>query len=353
MAGGPHHKLLQRGARPISRGNLEWMMRRVTYRTSLGEKAKAVQVDVRDAPSLSRVLRGARAVLNTVGPFFRYGPTVLRAAIDARVHSFDINDDWESTEAALDLDPAAREAGLTALIGVGASPGISNMLIARAMRELDRVEEIIAGFDLDAAMPEQRQPRPAAATIHRLHQLTGTIRVYENGVLQQLRSMQRVDIFYPGLATRPAWTMGHPEAITFPRYFPQLRAARVVMTTSTSARAASPLDADRLGCRVGRACGFMGGTPRGSRWGDEAGRGLRAGDQAGAPTASPVRPGPRATSRQTSHSGCHPSCCPAGRHGGRHRGSSGHRLQAPAPFSGRAAGSVSTGGMSRSNGVLR
>jgi saccharopine dehydrogenase-like NADP-dependent oxidoreductase len=209
-----------------------------TFAATLGAKARGDAVDVRDDGSLARLFAGADAVLNTVGPFFRLGPPVLRAAIAAGVHYFDINDDWESTEAMLAMDAQARDAGVTAVIGMGASPGISNLLACLAMRELDDVDEVIAGFDLDAAMPETRGTKPAAATVHGLHQLTGTIRVFENGAFFDRKPNRRVDFDYPGLGWRSGWTMGHPEAITFPRQFPALRAARVVMTMATGNRLA-------------------------------------------------------------------------------------------------------------------
>jgi hypothetical protein len=44
--------------------------------------------------------------------------------------------------------------------------------------------------------------------------------------------MRRVDLDYPGLGKRTAWTMGHPEAITFPRTYPALRRSRILMTMS-------------------------------------------------------------------------------------------------------------------------
>lgn len=208
------------------------------FASQLGPKARGASVDVQNARSLARLFEGANAVLNTVGPFFRLGPPVLRAAIGAGVHYLDINDDWESTEAMLALDEDARSAGITAVIGVGASPGMSNMLARLAMRELDEVDEIIAGFDLDAAMPEERGDEPSAATIHGLHQLSGRIRVFEHGTFALAKPQRHIDFDYPGLGSRAAWTMGHPEAITFPRYFPKLRTARVVMTMERSNRIA-------------------------------------------------------------------------------------------------------------------
>ncbi len=199
---------------------------------TLGAKACAAAVDVTDEAALLRLFSGAGAVLNTVGPFFRLGPPVLRAAIRAGCHYLDINDDWESTEAMLAMDGDARARGVTAVIGMGASPGISNLLAATAIRELDVVEELYAGFDADAAMPESRSPRPSAATIHGVHQLTGRIRVFDEGRFVDEAPRRRVDFEYPGVGPRTGWTMGHPEAITFPRYFPSLRKSLVLMTTS-------------------------------------------------------------------------------------------------------------------------
>lgn len=196
----------------------------------LGAGARGVRVDMTDDADLAVLFDGAGAVLNTVGPFFRLGPPVLRAAIDAGCHYLDINDDWESTEAMLAMDPAARERGVTAVIGVGASPGISNLLAVTAISELDEVDAIHPGFDLDAAMPETRGDRPSAATVHGLHQLTGRIRVFDAGRFVDERPLRRVDFDYPGLGPRTAWTMGHPEAITLPRSYPSLRRSLILMT---------------------------------------------------------------------------------------------------------------------------
>jgi len=201
---------------------------------TLGPKARAAAVDVTDEAALLRLFSGAVVVLNTVGPFFRLGPPVLRSAITAGCHYLDINDDWESTEAMLAMDEEARARGVTAVIGMGASPGISNLLATTALRELDVAEELYSGFDLDAAMPETRGPQPCAATIHGVHQLTGTIRVFDNGRFVDEPPLRRVDLDYPGLGPRTGWTMGHPEAITFPRYFSSLRRSLILMATSRS-----------------------------------------------------------------------------------------------------------------------
>lgn len=111
----------------------------------------------------------------------RLGAPVLRAAIEAGLHYLDINDDSESTEAMFEMDQEARRRGITAVIGIGASPGMSNLLAVTVMEEPDEVTQIYAGFDLDAVMSETRGEKACAATIHGIHQLTGKIRVFDDG----------------------------------------------------------------------------------------------------------------------------------------------------------------------------
>ena len=91
-------------------------------------------IDVTDQPALKGLFTGADVVLATVGPYYRYGVPILRAAIETRCHYIDINDDWEPTLEMLDLHTKAEKAGITAIVGLGASPGQSNMLAAKNRR---------------------------------------------------------------------------------------------------------------------------------------------------------------------------------------------------------------------------
>ncbi|MEZ5350729.1 MAG: saccharopine dehydrogenase NADP-binding domain-containing protein [Microthrixaceae bacterium] len=77
------------------------------------DKLQPAAVDVSDPASLTAVLEGAGVVLNCVGPFYRFGPPTLQAALRAGVGYVDICDDLDATQALLDMDVAAREAGVT------------------------------------------------------------------------------------------------------------------------------------------------------------------------------------------------------------------------------------------------
>jgi saccharopine dehydrogenase-like NADP-dependent oxidoreductase len=198
-----------------------------------GAKARGAGVDVTDPRALGALLRDADVVLNTVGPFYRFGASVLEAAIEAGCHYLDICDDWEPTLALLELDGRAREAGVSAVVGLGASPGVSNLLAAKAMARLEEVREVVTGWSLEGAAADagafSEPGRPSAALVHWVHQCSGTIRVRRGGDFADVRPIQEVELAYPGRGRGCAWTVGHPEPLTLPRYHPEIRESVNVM----------------------------------------------------------------------------------------------------------------------------
>ncbi len=204
-----------------------------------GPRASAATIDVEDEERLRGLLRGHDLVLNTVGPFFRFGPPILRAAIECGCHYLDVCDDWEPTLEMLALTAAARDAGVTAVVGLGASPGVSNLLAVQAIEELERVEEVWTVWSLDGAGSEPGEggrEGPSAATVHGVHQLTGRIRSFEGGALIDRRPMERHELRLPGVDRKhPVWTIGHPESITLPRTYRTLRRSTNAMFTDPRA----------------------------------------------------------------------------------------------------------------------
>lgn len=200
-----------------------------------GSKARAARIDVTDTAALAALLAPADAVLNTVGPFFRFALPILRTAIATRTHYLDINDDWEPTLEMLELHDEAVRAGVTAIVGMGASPGVSNLLAVKAARTLDTVHTLVTGWGIEDAELERRdhghgEPElPTAAVVHWMHQCSGTIRILRDGELVDVAPVQELAIDFPEIGTGPAWTVGHPEAVTLPRTFASLRECINVM----------------------------------------------------------------------------------------------------------------------------
>ncbi|MQY06872.1 saccharopine dehydrogenase family protein [Actinomadura macrotermitis] len=210
-----------------------------------GAPLRARRVDVTDAAALHAALAEADVVLNTVGPYYRFGVAVLGAAIATGTHYLDICDDWEPTLQMLELDGAARAAGVRAVVGMGVSPGVSNLLAALAVRELDTVRDLHtawpvdvpgSGTDGEAALVAP-DGGPSAAAVHWMQQLSGEITVVEGGEPVRRRPLRPVTLALPGGRRGTAYTVGHPEPVTLRRSFglPGDAANLMVVTRGTAA----------------------------------------------------------------------------------------------------------------------
>jgi hypothetical protein len=195
-----------------------------------GPPAVAAAVDLEDGPAVARALAGADVVLNAAGPFHAFGAAPLAAAIDAGCHYLDVGDDWEATLDMLAFEGRARTAGVSAVIGIGASPGITNLLAARAVRELDRVDTLHTGWSAaGAAGGDDGTPGASAAVAHFLHQIVHPILVRREGRLAGAMPLEPVALDFPGMPRVVGWTIGHPEPITLGRWWPALRESTNVM----------------------------------------------------------------------------------------------------------------------------
>lgn len=214
----------------------------------LGPQATPVALDISDADALQAALEGVDIVLNTAGPFYRFGPLVLRAAIATQTHYLDICDDFEPTLEMLELDDVARAAGVTAIIGVGASPGISNLLGVLAMDECDSVENIYTSWRASGFQREEVDTtvESSAAIEHWLHNCTTTIKAWQGGRVAETQPLVQRTLGYPGWGEAPVWVCGHPEPLTLPRYREGVQESLNLMTSRPRLMEALIRTADRV-----------------------------------------------------------------------------------------------------------
>jgi saccharopine dehydrogenase (NAD+, L-lysine-forming) len=108
---------------------------------ALGAKRlRAARLDVTDARNATSVFRGAFAVINAVP--YQHNVRVMRAALLARAHYCDLGGLFHVTREQRKLDAAFRRADRLALLGIGAAPGVTNLLARIAADEMDEVHEI-------------------------------------------------------------------------------------------------------------------------------------------------------------------------------------------------------------------
>lgn len=113
------------------------------------------EVDLLDPTVMRPLLESTEIVLNCAGPFFRLAVPALLDAITTGTTYVDICDDPEPTAQMLALHETARSAGVCAVIGMGASPGLSNLLAVRAAKQPDTVEDCFTAWPLDVRRPGQ------------------------------------------------------------------------------------------------------------------------------------------------------------------------------------------------------
>lgn len=104
------------------------------------KKVSVAQIDVTKHNDTVKVLKGADVALNAVQ--YYYNMDVMKAALEAKVHYLDLGGLFHTLQKQLKLNDEFREAGLTAILGMGECPGITNVMARYAVDRLDSVETI-------------------------------------------------------------------------------------------------------------------------------------------------------------------------------------------------------------------
>ncbi|UCD85743.1 MAG: saccharopine dehydrogenase NADP-binding domain-containing protein [Deltaproteobacteria bacterium] len=183
-------------------------------------KVSAVKVDARDSKSVKKAIKGSDVVLNCAGPFHKLVPIILKAVIESRVNYLDICDDVDVTVEIMKMDEAAREAGVTALIGMGSSPGATNLLAKFAADSLLDETDSIDIFHAHGGEPFEGE----GVVEHRLHCINMDIPMFLDGELKHVRYFEedgialREEFDFPVLGKVLLYPYAHPEQVTLPRY---------------------------------------------------------------------------------------------------------------------------------------
>ncbi len=185
----------------------------------VSSKIQVRQIDVTNEERLDQLLRGADVVLNAVDYVFNL--LVLKACIRERVHYADLGGLFHMTRKMLELQDEAEAAGITAIAGIGGTPGITNMLARLAVDQLDSVEAIRVQLGCGDATPSTA-PLVAPYSIRTiLDEFTKEPQVYQDGAWypQQPLSGQEEIVFPSPVGRASAIYSLHSECALFPLSF--------------------------------------------------------------------------------------------------------------------------------------
>jgi saccharopine dehydrogenase (NAD+, L-lysine-forming) len=99
-----------------------------------GGKATSAEVDASQAGLLADALDGCEALVNSAA--YRLNIDAMAASIAAGCHYLDLGGLYWVAKQQLEASPQFEEAGLLAVLGIGSSPGKTNLLAVQAVREL-------------------------------------------------------------------------------------------------------------------------------------------------------------------------------------------------------------------------
>ena len=205
-----------------------------TLASALGPKASGAGVDVFDETGLQNIVDGSDLIVNFTGPEYQTVIPVLQAAISAGVNYCDIGVDGAVAETAMGMHSAAEAAGITAMIGAGAAPGLFNMTALHALDQLDeslavhfaychKFEALIGSVEEHHELLGQGKEIPAVPAMY-IHALTGKARQYREGQLIDVDAYsepRKLPLFGDGDIEVYAFASSEP--ITFSKAIPTLK----------------------------------------------------------------------------------------------------------------------------------
>ena len=182
-----------------------------------GGKGEAMEADA-DANLAARI-SGVDVLVNSA--HYPLNLSAMEASLEAGCHYLDLGGLYHVTARQLELSPRFERAGLIAILGAGSAPGKTNLMAARAVRELGgRAETILvaaAGRDLDppGGMAFPYAVRTLIAEISRppMALIDG-----EPRELEPMEAGPRVDFGDPIGEAETIFTL-HSEVLTFGKSF--------------------------------------------------------------------------------------------------------------------------------------
>jgi len=186
----------------------------------LGAGVTAVACDAQDPPSVKKAVAGSDVVLNCVGPFYTTVKPILAAVMEAGINYVDVCDDVDVTLELLDRDEAVRRAGIAVLLGMGSSPGMTNVVARFAADALLDTTDSIDIFHTHGGEPFEGP----GVIEHRFHCMSIPIPMYLEGELRYVNYFEpdgialRQTFTFPYIGETPIYPYPHPEQITLPRY---------------------------------------------------------------------------------------------------------------------------------------
>ena len=182
-------------------------------------KLHVQQIDVTNEARLDALVQGADVVLSAVE--YVFNQPILRACIRQKVHYADLGGLFHMSRTLLAMSDEVEAAGITAILGMGGTPGITNLLARMAVDKLERVDSIKVQLGCGDQTPSTA-PLVAPYSIRTvLDEFTKQPQVFAGGAwhAQEPLTGQEELVFPSPVGRATAIYSLHSECATFPASF--------------------------------------------------------------------------------------------------------------------------------------
>jgi len=195
-----------------------------------GGRLEAARIDASDVDGMAKAFRGYDLVLNVVLP--RFNLKIMDACLKAGVHYMDAATDLalarekpgdavKETPYAQQLryDDGFRAAGLTALLGMGADPGLSNIFARLGADRLDTVEEVLVR-DGDSGQVQGHEFVALWSPDTLIEEVLMPALAFRDGRFVRLGSLEGEEVFDfpPPVGPLTVYNVDHEETETLPLF---------------------------------------------------------------------------------------------------------------------------------------
>jgi saccharopine dehydrogenase-like NADP-dependent oxidoreductase len=207
----------------------------------LGDKARAICVDIKDEVRLSFIARGYNIIVNAAGPTSEVQVPAIQSAIEAGVHYCDLGVGGRNAERALQLDTQARARGITAIIGTGWM-AISSLMAVHASRQLDETEELSVCFQFDYSPGDYYSAENSLAKAHEkgyvetswfdiLDMYRGPVPIFRSGQWERVEPGENpFETVHPSGYRIKAYPVDSQETLTLPHSLPRVKTISTLLS---------------------------------------------------------------------------------------------------------------------------
>jgi saccharopine dehydrogenase-like NADP-dependent oxidoreductase len=184
--------------------------------SQLGSSARVrpTGLDASDARALERVLDGSEVVVQASVPRFNAG--IQGAALASGAHYIDLACDSSDPFGPSD---EWRRRGLTAIVGMGEDPGLSNLMARRSADRLDRVDSIRIR-DGDTASNPELPFLPLFSPETFIEETLHASRIWEDGKYRDVPPFGEGEVYdFPApVGPQKVYSVDHEEVDSMPRF---------------------------------------------------------------------------------------------------------------------------------------